>query len=325
MRYLVGYAADDHGREALELGAWLAGRHGAELTIGYAVPEEFPIASRADARSSFPPEFHERVRGWLDEAVRWLAAERAVTAEPRMVAAPSAARGLVALAEEVGAGMIVLGSSRTSPLRHFSVGTVSGQLLHSSPLALALAPRGLALSVAQPVRRVWCGQAGTARSHEALTAAVQLARRAQAPLRLVTFVVPDGVWHLPRADAEQVVTRHRERAEQLLAEAAKAARAQLGPDGELDTMVAEGTDVDAAFAQLAPDRPGRDGDLLVLGSSDAGQLERVFFGGTASRLLRHCPWPVVAVPRGGSAAALDITGRFAPVNVDSEVETGGPS
>ncbi|MFC5995870.1 universal stress protein [Pseudonocardia hispaniensis] len=299
MHFIVGYAADDHGREALALGAWLARQHEADLTVAYVVPEEFPIATRAHARSSFPPEIEAQVDEWLQAAQSWVVARGGVRVQARVVAADSPARGLAQLATRSGASMIVLGSSRTSSLRHFGIGTVSGQLLHSSPVALALAPRGLDIAADRPVHRVWCGYAGTARSREALTAAMQLARRSGAPLRLVTFVVPDGVGMLGAGDVEQIVRRHRAEAHTALTEALS----MVDADVEADTAIAAGPDVAAGFAGLDT----ADGDVLVLGSSDAGPVERVFFGGTASRLLRGCPLPVVAVPRGGTEVPLDVT------------------
>ena len=40
------------------------------------------------------------------------------------------------------------------------------------------------------------------------------------------------------------------------------------------------------------------GEVLVLGSSTAGPLTRVFLGSRATKLIRHSPVPVLVVPRG---------------------------
>jgi universal stress protein family protein len=45
------------------------------------------------------------------------------------------------------------------------------------------------------------------------------------------------------------------------------------------------------------------GDILLIGSSDAGPAPRVFLGAHATKILRHTPVPVIAVPR---AAAQNI-------------------
>ena len=39
------------------------------------------------------------------------------------------------------------------------------------------------------------------------------------------------------------------------------------------------------------------GDVLVIGSSQAGPLSRVFLGSNATTIVRHTPVPVLAIPR----------------------------
>ena len=39
------------------------------------------------------------------------------------------------------------------------------------------------------------------------------------------------------------------------------------------------------------------GELLVVGSSEAGPIERVFLGSRATKIVRHSPVPVLVVPR----------------------------
>ena len=41
-----------------------------------------------------------------------------------------------------------------------------------------------------------------------------------------------------------------------------------------------------------------DGDVLVVGSSSAGPIARVFLGSHSAKIVRHSPVPVVVVPRG---------------------------
>ena len=45
------------------------------------------------------------------------------------------------------------------------------------------------------------------------------------------------------------------------------------------------------------------GDLLVVGSSSLAPLARVFLGSRATKILRHSPVPVIAVPRARSREA----------------------
>lgn len=314
MRYIVGYAADDHGQEALELASWLATRLGAELTVAYIVPAHVHIATYADLRSPFPTEFRTQVESWLERAQGWIDTHTQVRAETRIVAASSPARGLVELAQELDAGLIVLGSSRSSRGRHFGVGTVSGQLLHFSPIPLALAPRGYTVEADAPLTRVWCGYVDTEQSREALVSARRLAARLESPLRLVNFVVPDGLGNLRSQDVEPIVARHRAEAEEQLRKGLADPAFEIGSELDVDQVIAEATSLDEAFDELDDGTQ----QLIVLGSSATGQVARVFLGGTASRLLRTTPWPVIAIPRGGDTSPHSELARTFPAPDDEE-------
>lgn len=67
----------------------------------------------------------------------------------------------------------------------------------------------------------------------------------------------------------------------------------MGFDQEaLELKLVGGADWGAAIASLE----WADGDLLVVGSSSTHRLARVFLGSSASKIVRHSPVPVVAVP-----------------------------
>lgn len=310
MRFLVGYAADAEGRDALALGSWLAREYNADIVIAYVVPDDFPVATHAGGSASFPPEFRDRVQAWLDEAQAWCVTTYEVTARTRIVPSPSAAGGLVEVALDEDASLLVLGPSRHSTGRHFSIGTVTGRLIHSSPVPLAMAPPGFVAAPGDPVTRVWCGYAGSIESRAALKAAEQLARRLGAPLRLANIVSDHVRWPRGLADVERVVERHVATAERVLEQGMQ----EVAPDLSVDSVVLEGDDVEELVSSLDPDPH----NIVVLGSSPAGPGERVFFGSTASRLLRATPWPVIAVPQEGRGASLEHTGPLAVVSSTGE-------
>ena len=39
---------------------------------------------------------------------------------------------------------------------------------------------------------------------------------------------------------------------------------------------------------------------MVIGSSEAGPISRVFLGSRAAKIVRHTPVPVLAIPRGAA-------------------------
>jgi nucleotide-binding universal stress UspA family protein len=52
------------------------------------------------------------------------------------------------------------------------------------------------------------------------------------------------------------------------------------------------------WAETLNDIGWEQGDVLVVGSSGIGPVAQVFLGSRATKILRHSPVPVVAVPRG---------------------------
>ena len=66
--------------------------------------------------------------------------------------ARSTPAGLLEIAEEHEASLIVLGSSSAGVLGRVAFGSVTDRLLHSSPLPVALAPRGFRCRPDSPVR-----------------------------------------------------------------------------------------------------------------------------------------------------------------------------
>ena len=117
-----------------------------------------------------------------------------------------------------------------------------------------------------------------------------LASRYGCPLRLVSFAV-----HLSPPE----VARFNTESGQVLAEWTEniyaAAHRALGdhPDETPQIVIARGEQWAEAFGTVDWEA----GELLVVGSSEAGPIERVFLGSRATKIVRHSPVPVLVVPR----------------------------
>ncbi len=61
---------------------------------------------------------------------------------------------------------------------------------------------------------------------------------------------------------------------------------------EVDSVVASGRSWGAAIDRLDWDHD----EVLVVGSSTAGVIERIFLSSNASKIVRHSPVPVIVVP-----------------------------
>ncbi|HEX2704484.1 MAG TPA: universal stress protein [Candidatus Lustribacter sp.] len=166
--------------------------------------------------------------------------------------------------------------------------------MHSSQVAVAVAPRGYRSGAGQRVERVTVAVDGTAATQLVVQRAASVAAQVGARLRLVTFAVRAGTMFPPEVGLhaeDKVVQVWREDADRIV----HTALADLGQTlvGEPEYGVA-----DARTWAEALDEPGWvPGDVLVIGSSSSQSLvSRVFLGSTAARILRHSPVPVVVVP-----------------------------
>ncbi len=173
------------------------------------------------------------------------------------------------------------------------MGSVADRLLHSSPAALLLAPRGYDPKEGAAFSGLTVAYAGTAHSRDALAAACLLAQEFDVPLRVATFVPRAKTMYPPETgfDAEDLVSAQwAEQAVALHDEALEFCRSVGVSD--VSTAVGRGNGWDGALSGLDWD----EGEVLIIGSSRLGPLARVFLGSTATKIMRHSPVPVLVVP-----------------------------
>jgi Universal stress protein family len=130
--------------------------------------------------------FHPLMRGGIDsielDEERELDAQIAavateIGATSRNVDSTSVARGLHELAEETGADLVIVGSSRHGKAGQTRLGNVSVALMHGSPCAVGVAPDGYRDRAAEPVSGVLVGYDDSPESKLALDSAYALAAR----------------------------------------------------------------------------------------------------------------------------------------------------
>ena len=290
MNYLVALTALG-GRDALSLGRMLARTGDVTLTVCVVVPRtwDYPSPARVDAEyAAFLKQYAEDA---IAEAREFLGDE--VRAEYTTSSASSASEGLIATATEADAALIALGSARHGPLGRITVGGIANEMLHTSPVPVALAPRGYRPSSGARLRHVTCAFSGSIQSRSAFDAAVQLSSRHGVPLRLTTFVIRDRQMYPSQVgyDAERLVVEQW-RAQAL--EAQEKALATLPDDVSVETGIVDGRDWEEALDSL----PWEDGEVLVVGSSRLGPVARVFLGSNSTKIIRSSPVPVLVIPRG---------------------------
>ncbi len=109
----------------------------------------------------------------------------------------SVSGGLVEVVDELGADLLVLGSSANGQLGQVVVGSTADRLLHSSPVPLAIAPRGYRGARTGVLTRITCGYPGTPESVDVVRRIADLAKRLEVPLRVITFAVRGRTMYPP--------------------------------------------------------------------------------------------------------------------------------
>jgi nucleotide-binding universal stress UspA family protein len=302
---VVGLPRDERATAAVQLGVMLARSLDEDLVVCTVVPPPWPPGmGRVDA------EYQE----YLDQSAKE-AVERArelvptdISAEFVVARARSTSAGLLEVAQEHGARLLVLGSSTAGVLGRVAFGSVADRLLHSSPFPVVLGPRGFRCRPTSTVRRVTAAFGATEGSDELVIAVAGVAARAGAALRVASFAVR------PRTPltagigsrAEDAVVREWA-ADVVQAQRAVVEKVERLPrlPSAIEMAVGHGTDWAGAIEEIG----WEDGDLLAVGSSTEGPLENVFLGSRSSRIVRHSPVPVVVVPRGAAQALAERAER----------------
>lgn len=283
MKILVAYLATSGGADAVVLGARLARTLGTDLEISMVLPpERITLAPTGNYESVLAKQASE----WLAEAQALVADDINTTAT--ISYADSSAEGIIAEAERVNAEAIVVGGGGGGLVGSHSLGSVVNELLHSSPVPIVLAPRGIRHSNIDRVREVTCAVSDRPGADLLLSTAVRAAGAAGTPLRLVSLVALDSVGEGQKSDAAVL-----EEARKHATETVEEVKSKLPADVEVSWSVVDGPTVESAVNKL----DWHDGDVIMVGSSRLAQARRLFLGSTAAKMLRVLQVPMVVVPK----------------------------
>lgn len=284
---VAGYDGTRHSEDGLALAGKLAQVSGARLILAFAYgAESIPLEIGA---ASIGVSLREEADQVLARGLRLVPGNIDATARP--LRRSSAARALHELAEEEGADLVVLGSTRLGPVGRVVVGSVATRLLNGLPCPIVVAPKGFAAADSAPSGKIGVCWDGSPESRLAAEEAAGLAQVAEAELRFLMVLDPTPTAVFPGYMGAYVPD-----GEELEAEAAADIAAALeGLPGELDASgsVLHGP----AAATLADHAAGEQLDMLVCGSRGYGPLRSVLLGGVSGALMRIAPCPVLVVPR----------------------------
>jgi nucleotide-binding universal stress UspA family protein len=295
MTLVVGFSPGKDDWSSIELGATLARSAGTDLLVVTVVPTVWPTPVAGGTDREFEEWSEQHGASAVAEANAILSDCPSVPAVARWTPGRSVASTLLQQAEEVDAAMIVIGSGSTGSYGRVHPGATGDWLLHSSHIPVAVATHGYAASDHGRVRRVSCAFRGDERSLVTLHRTAAICADIGASLRLVTFAVRGRTVYtagVGNQAEDMVLDRWVAQAAAAQDQALKALKESGNAPNGVESVVAHGRSWGAAIDRLDWDRD----EVLVLGSSEAGVIERIFLGSNASKIVRHSPVPVVVVP-----------------------------
>jgi nucleotide-binding universal stress UspA family protein len=292
---VVGVPPKDRGRGGVHLAGMLARSAQEDIALCAVVPAPWPPSpARVDAE--YRAQLDGAASAALDVASARLPADLSATSAVHH--ARSVASGLLEVATQHDASFIVVGSSSSGVLGRMSLGSVSDRLLHTSPIPVALAPRGFRCSSRARVARVTAAFGGS--DPELVATAAGLAADIGASLRIASFAVrarPPYTSGVGRQADDAMVREWVEQIEAAVQTALAEAEGRRAAPAEIETVVGYAESWDEALEDVEWEAD----DILVVGSSSVGPIARVFLGARSAKIVRHSPVPVVVLPRGSTA------------------------
>jgi nucleotide-binding universal stress UspA family protein len=292
MTIVIGLAPNARGSAAVHLGSMLARSLSEDVVVAAVVPRPWPPNPyRIDS------EYLQLQEQAADRALAVARTQIGSDLTVELVAhqARSVSSGLLEVARDRKATLVALGSSAGGVLGLVSLGGVADRILHSSDIAVALAPRGFDTGTDCPrVSRITVAFGRADKDSDLLLTAAGVAESIGASLRVACFAVR------PLTPATGSVERG---AEDLVVDAwahhiADDIRQTLssGDPGSVSTRVDIVVGQGGSWGEALADVSWVDGEVVAVGTSSSA-ISRFFLGSHASKIVRSSPVPVSLLPR----------------------------
>lgn len=292
MTVVVGYLAGKSGSAPLHLAAGAARTLRTSLTVATIVPKPWTYPSPARVDAEYAAWADQLAADSAREAQRDLdAMAQPVEVRFHSHAHRSVSGGLIQVVTELDADLLVLGSSASGQLGQVVVGSTADRLLHSSPVPVAIAPRGYRSPRGGRLTRITCGYPGTPESADVVSRVAALAERLEVPLRVITFAVRGRTMYPPEVGLhaeDSILAAWESQAAEMLA--------RLRTDGVVGDDVALQVVSGNGWDQALDDAEWQDGEILALGTSPRSDIAHVFLGTRGTKIMRVSPVPVLVLP-----------------------------
>jgi nucleotide-binding universal stress UspA family protein len=292
MTVAVGYLAGKAGRSALHLALEAAKTLDTSLVVVTVVPKPWTTPSPARIDAEYAAWADQLAADSQREAQRCLdQIGQGVKASFKKVANRTAGEGLLAAAEELEARVLVTGSSSNGALGQVVLGSTTDWLLHSSPVPVAISPRGYRGARSGGLLRVTCAYSGTPESVRVVERVATLTAQLDVKMRVVTYAIRGRTMFPPEAGLHAEDSLLEAWAQQLREMLAKLkADGVVGDDVELQVITGNGWD------EALDTTEWDDGELLALGTTSRRGITGVFLGSHGAKIIRHSPVPILVLP-----------------------------
>jgi nucleotide-binding universal stress UspA family protein len=289
-RIVIAADAWERTRDPLALGRLLAATTGVRATL----VSIFPYVSLGDRDDAELVRVGNDARRILSE----LAAETGLAdADTEVIPGDVAARELQRITERPDTGLIVVGSTTRGPVGRLLIGGVGERLLAGAACPVAIAPRGYTDAPSATLARIGVGVDSSDEAQRALEAAVALAQKTDAEIRVITTYQQLAfggatLAALPSTSANEEMRRQ-------LRAVHDAALAATRGHATVTSRFEDGSADQVLLDESA------DLDLLVVGSRGYGPLGAVLMGSVSAALAHGAACPVLVTPRGTRFDLLD--------------------
>ena len=270
---------------AARIAADLSTRTGAQLHVMHA----WHTVPSTRFESFVKGQLHQEAQELLAEQVGRIRDGGVDVAETYLREGPTVDK-ILDLVEEIGAGLIVVGSRGLGPIKRLALGSVSEGIVHHAPCPVLVARGG---DEAWPPERVVVGDDGSDYAGEAGELAAGLAKAFGVEVRLVRAHAPfrSKVSREGRAPQLQAFEDALLRDEKDLERRAGELEGVLGSRPQ--TKITEGDPVTTIVETAQQDdKP----TLLVVGSRGLGPINRLRLGSVSTKVVRAAPSPVLVYP-----------------------------
>jgi nucleotide-binding universal stress UspA family protein len=277
---------------------------GSEYSEG-AIREGIRLAKQSDAAMTalsvvdFNPEFDalapdlvEKMEKEIGEhlrAVKERAEKEGVRCRTFMLRSETPYIAIAREAENLRAGIIVVGRRGRTGLKRLMMGSVAKRVIGHAPCSVLVVPRGARLEF----RKVLCATDGSAYSEAAVAEAVQIVKRSGAELSFASVVRAET------ASPLDIVQSQMQRGLIVLAVAESSIRKAKEIAGKEGLQAEGGILAGRPFEAIVTSAREKGADLIVMGSHGRTGVDRLLMGSVTERVIgiAECAVLVVKVPK----------------------------